>query len=66
VRDYTGTVVASISASLMTDHFFRWNESRLASVIISAAAELSVAIGYEAKQLPSLTMPQRRMAAGRG
>jgi IclR family transcriptional regulator, KDG regulon repressor len=66
VRDYTGAVVASISASLMTDHFFRWNESRLASVIISAAAELSVAIGYEAKQLPSLTMPQRRMAAGRG
>jgi DNA-binding IclR family transcriptional regulator len=66
VRDHTGAVVASISASLMTGHFFRWNESRLASVIISAAAELSAAIGYEAKPLPSLTVPPRRLAAGRG
>ena len=41
--------MASISALLVTDHFMRWNESRLASVIKSAAAELSSAIGYEAE-----------------
>jgi hypothetical protein len=50
----------------VTDHFLRWNESRLASVIKSAAAELSAAIGYEPKPMPNLMMPTRRMAAGRG
>jgi IclR family acetate operon transcriptional repressor len=65
VRDYTGSVVASISASLVTDHFARWNESRLASVIKLAAAELSTAIGYEPASLPGMMMPSRRMAAGR-
>jgi IclR family transcriptional regulator, KDG regulon repressor len=60
VRDHTGAVVAAISASLMTDHFFRKNESRLASVVKSAAAELSASIGYEAKSIGKPRAPVRR------
>jgi DNA-binding IclR family transcriptional regulator len=54
VRDYTGTVVASISASMMSDRFHRWSEADLASVMKSAAAELSAAIGYENSTLKGI------------
>ena len=66
VRDHTGAVVASISASLMTDRFFRSNESRLASVVKSAAAELSASIGYESKTIGNLRAPVRRALTNRG
>jgi DNA-binding IclR family transcriptional regulator len=67
VRDHTGAVVASIiSASLMTDRFFRNNESRLASVVKSAAAELSASIDYEAKSIGNLRAPVRRGITIRG
>jgi DNA-binding IclR family transcriptional regulator len=46
VRDQTGTVIASISASLMTHSFFQQSETRLATAVKTAAAELSAEMGY--------------------
>jgi DNA-binding IclR family transcriptional regulator len=63
VRDCTGTVIASISASMMSQRFYRWNEARLVSVMKSAAAELSAGIGYEGAAptgLPQPRQPYRR------
>lgn len=54
VRDYTGAVVASISASMMSDRFHGWSEADLASVMKSAAAELSTAIGYEETRMKGI------------
>lgn len=51
VRDYTGDVIGAISASMEADRFYSLNQSRLASQIISAAMELSSALGYEARPL---------------
>ncbi|MFN7992405.1 MAG: IclR family transcriptional regulator [Bryobacteraceae bacterium] len=47
IRDHTGAVVAAVSASMMSSHFYRWNEARLASVMKSAAARLSASLGYD-------------------
>jgi IclR family transcriptional regulator, KDG regulon repressor len=67
VRDSSGAVIASISASMMTQHFYRWDEARLGSLMKQAAAELSAAIGYEPKHMPDSAVPVlRRMAAARG
>ncbi len=51
VRDDTGTVIGSISASMRADRFHQWYEPRLASLIKSTAAELSAAIGYGREHL---------------
>jgi DNA-binding IclR family transcriptional regulator len=56
VRDGSGAVVAAISASMTSDQFYRWNESRLAFIMRSAAAELSTAIGYVNTPAPALPL----------
>jgi IclR family transcriptional regulator, KDG regulon repressor len=60
VRDCTGAVIRAISASLEADRFYSSNQASLASQVIAAAAELSLALGYEARPWP---VPTRRMSA---
>jgi DNA-binding IclR family transcriptional regulator len=45
VRDVNGSIVASVSASMPADVFYRWHEPELASLIKAAAGKLSTAIG---------------------
>lgn len=62
VRDQTGTVIASISASLMTHSFFQQSETRLATAVKTAAAELSAEMGYRAVVASSLPAgPKHRL-----
>lgn len=57
VRDDTGAVIASISASMRADRFYQWHEARLAYLVKSTAAELSAAIGYGRDRSSQSTAP---------
>jgi DNA-binding IclR family transcriptional regulator len=48
VRDMNECIVASVSASMPADIFYRWHEPELAALIKAAAGRLSAAIGYGA------------------
>ena len=65
IRDSSGAVVASISASMVTEHFYHWNERQLASVMKLMGAELSAAIGYGASARTMYKESLSRLQAGR-
>lgn len=50
VRNHAGTVVAALSLSMATRRFNRWQEAKLASLVRSAAAQFSAALGYQERK----------------
>lgn len=60
VRDINGCVVASVSASMRADIFYRWHEPELASLIKATAGKLSAAIGYEPGSAPGMLRASRQ------
>lgn len=50
VRDHRGDVIAAISASMMSNRFYRWREQQVAAMVTSIAAKISIALGYQPAQ----------------
>lgn len=50
VRNHAGAVTAAISVSMTTQHFERWPEPKLAALVKSAAAKISAALGFQARE----------------